>query len=64
MSRKPQFVEKLVTCRWEVRNFKQSIMFTVYTLELGEMCPSFPARLERERERKKKVADITAGSRG
>lgn len=64
MPRKSQFVEKLVTCRWEVRNFEQSIMFTVYTLEMGEMCPSFPACLERERERKKKVADITAGSQG
>lgn len=53
MSRKPQFVEKLVTCRWEVRNFEQSIMFIVYTLEMGEMCPSFPAHLEREREKKK-----------
>lgn len=27
--RKPQLVEKLVSCRWEVRNFEQSIMFTV-----------------------------------
>lgn len=37
MPRKPQLVEKLVSCRWEVRNFEQSIMFTVYTLEMGEI---------------------------
>lgn len=34
-------MEKLVSCRWEVRNFKQSIMFTVYAQEMGEVWWSF-----------------------